>query len=266
MSAFLFLEGGGSGPNSKELDIRCREGFRKLLEKCGFGEQQRMPRLFACGGRAAVLDDFSTAQTTKRADEYLAMWIDSEERMADINVAWNHLQNVTTVPKRVRPTGATDDQVLFMATCMETWIVADRQALTSYYGSDLQENALPPLDNLEQRSRHDIQERLSHATRDCTNPTIKGSNPSFYLESCHPIHCGLICQVLLVFGGFLIRTFEVRRVAIVGSVDSRDIPRQFDRLPEPFGLLLATRLAVLPVSFHASEVKLVATARTARIF
>ncbi len=40
MSATIFLEGGG---DSKELHIRCREGFRQLLEKCGF--KGRMPRL-----------------------------------------------------------------------------------------------------------------------------------------------------------------------------------------------------------------------------
>ena len=33
VSASIYLEGGG---DSKELHIRCREGFRKLLENCGF--------------------------------------------------------------------------------------------------------------------------------------------------------------------------------------------------------------------------------------
>jgi len=186
VSAFIYLEGGASGPNSKELDIRCREGFRKLLENCGFGEQRRMPRLIASGGRDAVFDDFSTAQTNKGADEYLAMWIDSEEGMANINAAWNHLQNVTTVPKWVRPAGVTDDQVLFMTTCMETWIVADRQMLDVHYGSDLQESALPPLDNLEQRSRHDIQDSLAHATRDCTNAYKKGKRSFALLGKLSP--------------------------------------------------------------------------------
>ena len=178
MSAVLYLEGGGSGPNSKELDIRCREGFRRLLENCGFNG--RMPRLFACGGRAEVFDTFSIAQTNKRAGEYIGMWIDSEEAMADINSAWNHLQNVTTVPKWVKPVGATDEQVLFMTTCMEAWIVADRAALVEHYGHDLQESALPALEVLEQQPRHDVQLKLARATRNCLSSYKKGK-PSYIL-------------------------------------------------------------------------------------
>ena len=43
-SSVIYLEGGGE---SKELHSRCREGFRKLLEKNGF--KGNMPRLVACG-------------------------------------------------------------------------------------------------------------------------------------------------------------------------------------------------------------------------
>lgn len=174
MSAYLYLEGGGSGANSKELDIRCREGFRRLLEKCGYKEQRRMPRLFACGGRAAVFDDFATALSSRRAAGYVAMWLDSEEPMADIEQTWKHLQNVRSVPKWDTPEGASDDQVLFMTTCMETWIVADRVALKEHCGDELQESGLLSLVDLEQRLRHEVQENLVHATRDCSNAYAKG--------------------------------------------------------------------------------------------
>ena len=174
MSTFLYVEGGGSGANSKELDIRCREGFRKLVEKCGFEQQRRMPRLFACGGRAAVFDDFVTAHASNRTGAFVAMWLDSEEPVADIEDAWKHLENVQSVPKWDRPNGASDDQVLFMTTCMETWIVADRLTLKEHYVDDLQESALPSLVDLEQQLRHDVQEKLIHATRDCSNSYKKG--------------------------------------------------------------------------------------------
>lgn len=57
---------------------------------------------------------------------------------------------------------------MFMATCMETWIVADRQALALHY-KNLQESALPPLVDLEKRNRHDVRDKLAHATRICSN-------------------------------------------------------------------------------------------------
>ena len=63
MSATIYLEGGASGADSKDLQIRCREGFRKLLEKCDY--KGRMPRLFACGARDAAFDGFKIAVATK---------------------------------------------------------------------------------------------------------------------------------------------------------------------------------------------------------
>lgn len=172
MSATIYLEGGASGPRSKELQARCREGFRKLLEKCGL--KGRMPRLSACGGRDSVFGDFSIAHANNRAGGYVAMWIDSEEPMADIEKAWQHLQNVARVPQWARPSGASDDQILFMTTCMETWIAADRTTLAEHYGSELGRSALPPLVDLEQRLRHDVQGKLVHATRNCPNAYTKG--------------------------------------------------------------------------------------------
>ena len=36
MSARLYIEGSATGADSKEMQSRCREGFSKLLQKCGF--------------------------------------------------------------------------------------------------------------------------------------------------------------------------------------------------------------------------------------
>lgn len=76
--------------------------------------------------------------------------------------------------------------MLFMTTCMETWIVADRDALAKHYGSKLQESALPPLVDLESRSRHDVQNDLFHATRDCSNAYKKGKRSFAVLEKLSP--------------------------------------------------------------------------------
>jgi len=169
VSAILYLEGGARGPDSKDLQIRCREGFRKLLEKCGY--RGRLPRLMASGSREAAFDDFKTALVGSARADYVALWIDSEDPLKDIEAAWNHLLLCDEWPQ---PEGATDDQVLFMTTCMETFIVADRAALAEHYGDELQVSTLLPLVNLETRSRRDIQDTLTHATRNCGNGYSKG--------------------------------------------------------------------------------------------
>jgi hypothetical protein len=167
VSATIYLEGGG---DSKDLRVRCRRGFAKLLENCGFAG--RMPRLVACGSRTAAYDDFKTEQKASSSEDFVAMLIDSEEPVADIEATWHHLKSRDRWPK---PRGARDEQVLLMTTCMETWIVADRAALAEHYGSKLQRSALPPLGNLESRDRHSVQQKLAHATRKCSNAYQKGT-------------------------------------------------------------------------------------------
>lgn len=171
MSAYLYIEGGGTGADSKEVDIRCRQGFRELLENCGFAAQKRMPRLVACGGRDDAFAVFKIAQRSNAAGDFVALWVDSEDPLANSESAWDHLQARDNWTK---PAGAVDEQVLFMTTCMETWFVADRVALKAHFGDELQESALTPLNNLENRHRHDVQDQLMHATRNCSNAYAKG--------------------------------------------------------------------------------------------
>lgn len=162
----IYLEGGG---DSNQLKIRCREGFRKLLAKCGLAG--RMPKLVACGGRRTAFDRFKTAHETAPEGEYVALLIDSEDPLADNEATWAHL---TARDGWDRPRRADDVQVLLMTTCMETWIVVDRKMLAQHYGQKLRTSALPPLANVESRARHDVQTRLETATKHCANAYTKG--------------------------------------------------------------------------------------------
>ena len=166
MKARIYLEGGGDYKDGK---IRCREGFRKLLEKCGFAG--RMPSLTASGSRDSAYDDFKTSHANASGTDYVALLVDSEDPVTDVDKPWAHLLNRDGW---LQPQGAADDQVLLMTTCMETWIIADHEALTSHFGQYLQSSALPPLQDLENRGRDDVQTRLEHATRDCSGPYAKG--------------------------------------------------------------------------------------------
>jgi hypothetical protein len=183
VSATIYLEGAASGPHSKELQVRCREAFHKLLENCGYSG--RLPRLFACGSRSAVYSDFKTAHENNRAGGYVAMLIDSEDPLTNLDATWDH---VRTRPGDgwIRPDSADDEQILFMTTCMETWISADRKTLRSHYGSDLQDTSLPPLVDMETRSRHEVQQKLKHATRNCSNAYEKGKRSFEILAKLEP--------------------------------------------------------------------------------
>lgn len=79
-----------------------------------------------------------------------------------------------------------DEQVLFMTTCMETWIVTDQLTLQEHYGHRLQENALPPLTNLERRDRREVYDKLVHASRNCSNAYSKGKRSFELLAKLDP--------------------------------------------------------------------------------
>lgn len=170
MSAHLYIEGSRTGPDSKEQQIRCREGFRKLFEKCEL--KGRMPRLSACGSRNDAFKDFKTAHAQRKTGEYIALLVDSEDPVAEIEETWSHLKRRD---QWEMPAGAADDQVLLMTMCTETWIVADRSALVAYFDQDFRPNHLPALTDLEGRDRHEVQDALIRASRDCKSAYKKGN-------------------------------------------------------------------------------------------
>lgn len=165
MSARIYVEGGG---DSKELITRCREGFRRLLERSGF--EGRMPRLVACGARNSAFEDFCTAHQGNEAD-FVALLVDSEDPVADGERPWDHLR---ARDEWHRPESAHDDQALLMITCMETWIACDREALRDRFGPELHVDALPALQGIEARTRQDVLGALKHASRDCAAQYAKG--------------------------------------------------------------------------------------------
>jgi hypothetical protein len=91
--------------------------------------------------------------------------VDPQNELSDGSAAaWNHLQSRDGW---TRPHGTDDDQAQLMVTCMETWIMSDREALRKVFGAGLQISALLPENDLEQRSRSVVQVALENATRNC---------------------------------------------------------------------------------------------------
>jgi hypothetical protein len=79
-----------------------------------------------------------------------------------------------------RPHGAADDQCHLMVQIMESWFLADKVGLASFYGQGFRENALPASQEVEQIPKADVLSGLAQATRD----TRKGS----YSKGSHSFH------------------------------------------------------------------------------
>ena len=164
VSIKLCVEGGG---DSKILRTACREGFRTFIEKAGLAGM--MPRIVACGGRDNAYNDFVVAHQQGNA----MLLVDAEEPVNEAG-SWRHLNNRDGWP---RPDGATDDQCHLMVEIMESWFLADRDALEEFYGQGYRENALPQNPQVEQITKRDVLNGLDSAARETSKRRYdKGSH------------------------------------------------------------------------------------------
>ncbi len=133
--------------------------FQKFLKRAGFTGE--LPKVVPCGSRNETFDSFRTARREPKPGDILLL-VDSEDPVS--GTAIEHLRNHD---KWIFDCDVTENQVHLMVTSMETWLVVDRGALSSQFGSKLRMSALPPLENLEIRPRSEVLKSLQSATAEC---------------------------------------------------------------------------------------------------
>ena len=168
MSVKIYVEGGG---DSQALRTACRKGFAKFVERAGL--KGRMPRIVACGGRQKAYDDFATALDTRNG--FPMLLVDSEEPVTSES-PWDHLRNLD---RWTRPNGATKDQCHLMVQIMESWFLADKPTLTTFYGQGFLENSLPQNPRVEQVRKTEVLAGLDSATRHTTKGRYNKGSHSF---------------------------------------------------------------------------------------
>ena len=156
----IYMEGGGNSTGEKKRLRAGMNGFlRELREKVRESRQQW--RLVPCGGRQRAYETFNNARGHAGESEVIILLVDAEAPVTAPTPV-EHL--------RTRPGGGWDmdgvdeDQVHLMVQTMETWIVADPEALAAYYGQDFRANALPTRRNLEEEDKTAIAAALDRAT------------------------------------------------------------------------------------------------------
>jgi len=80
-----------------------------------------------------------------------------------------------------RPLGATDDQCHLMVQAMESWFLADRSALASFYGQGFQEGSLPDNPRVEDVPKSDVLEGIAQASRNTQKGTYRKATHSFQI-------------------------------------------------------------------------------------
>ena len=166
MTVILYIEGGG---DNRRLAAQFREGWASFFKAAGL--QGRMPRVMRGGSRQQTFQRFATDATNRRAGIIPLLLVDSEAPIEAGRSAWEHLYSRDGWRK---PAGASDDDAFLMVQVMETWFLADRDALRRYFGPRLEEGALEHWPDLEDVPKATVLNALRRATAGCSKSYSKG--------------------------------------------------------------------------------------------
>ena len=104
--------------------------------------------------------------------------VDAERRVTHDD-PWMHLAQEPD--EWSRPAGAKDDTCHLMVQVMESWFLADRDALSTFFGRRFQPNSLPGNPTTEEISKDEVLRGLANATRRTTKGAYDKGRHSFEL-------------------------------------------------------------------------------------
>jgi hypothetical protein len=153
----IYVEGGGSGALEQKA---LREGFQAFFSSlCSLARRKRLHwKVVPCGSRDKTLECFSVACRT-RPDLFNVLLIDSD---VPVQQPAEHLRRST----RIDLSTVTNEQLHLMVQVMETWLLADRDALAKYYKKGFRMSALPDSREPEDIPKAKVLSSLDDATRD----------------------------------------------------------------------------------------------------
>ena len=160
----IFMEGGGSALGSAAI----RQGMGEFLTSVRSAARKKgiVWNLVPCGSRENTFARFSESLDPAQDAVARILLVDAEAVVAATDPRV-HLRNQDGWDL----TGVPADTIHLMVQVMETWIVADPDALGRYYGRNFVPGRLPSPTGLENRPKAQIETALRNATK----RTKKGS-------------------------------------------------------------------------------------------
>lgn len=159
----LFVEGGAQDSNLERS--LCRKAFSQFFA-ADARLKGNLPRTVPCGGRKAAYDAFVTAVRNPTVGVLPLLLVDSETAVAAGHGVWQHLKSRPD-DHWEKPEGVTDNQAFLMVQVMESWFIADREAMQRFFGPSFKDAAIPVWPKLEEVPKHAVFESLDKATAEC---------------------------------------------------------------------------------------------------
>jgi hypothetical protein len=164
----IYAEGGGDTAGQQ---AELRQGFDGLLDSIKSRARVRKIRwkLVCAGGRKQAYDAFMNAlRTNPNAINVLLVDSETQVKANSTDISQDATMRVEHLTKGDGwdLSTANPQTVHLMAQCMESWIIADADALQEFYGQRFLRNVLPLRNNLEDEPKKDVYYKLAKATRD----------------------------------------------------------------------------------------------------
>jgi hypothetical protein len=152
----IYLEGGRTSIQRTTL----KRGFRKFLKELDGRayDASIVIRAIPCGDREKTFRNFRRALKSD-SDAFNILLVDAEGPVKSSSCK-QHLRNRDgwEIP------GINEDQCHLMVQMFEAWLIADPEALKSYYGKGFNEKSIPGNPNVEEIGKSEIEKCLMQAT------------------------------------------------------------------------------------------------------
>lgn len=181
----IFIEGGGSG---EIPDKDFRQAWAKFFGAAGL--TGRIPKTVRGESRNETFDKFKNELRKRRRDELVLLLVDSEGPVVHGQSVWEHLRQQDGWDP---PAEANADSAYLMVQVMETWFLADRDALRRFFGAGLRENAFRAWPQLEEVAKDMALDALAQATVNCRQRYRKGRVSCDLLRTIDPIRVAAAC-------------------------------------------------------------------------
>ncbi len=155
----IYVEGGGDGKNTR---AQLREGVGTFLSELRRKARDKRIRwkIVACGGRDQAHRHFTNASASY-PNALIILLVDSEGPVPFGADKRNYLH----IRDKWNCQGATEDQCHLMVQDMEAWLLADPEALSTYYGQGFNAGAIPASSGVETIPKDQLVPILNKATK-----------------------------------------------------------------------------------------------------
>jgi hypothetical protein len=161
MEIKLYVEGGGKGSH-KRATIKLQQGFDAFFAELKVAAQNKKIsfKIIPAGNTQSTYDDFIFS-VANSPQSFNLLLVDSDAALDENESARDFLQKKY---KKWKLKTVKDEQCHLMVQIMESWFIADIDALKEFYGQEFKTSAVPKNKNVEAIGKEKIESSLKTAT------------------------------------------------------------------------------------------------------